>query len=141
MPKRTRRTTSRASATDDRGVGLVGAIAGVTVFLAFVLFAAQLLVNLYATSVVTSATYEAARRAAAAPGGARSATGTAEREARELLGRAGDAAEFTWDLSDPDVVALRVVVDNPRFLWPALDVALGFDRVDRRVRVRVEQVR
>jgi hypothetical protein len=127
--------------TDDRGAGLVGSIAGVAAFLVFVLFAVQLLVDLYATSVVTSVTYDAARRAATAPEGPAAVADTVEADARDLLGRAGAAAVFTWDLSDPDVVALRVAVDNPTFLWPGLDVRLGFEHVEREARVRVEALR
>ena len=125
----------------DRGAGLVGTVAGVTVFLAFLLFAVQLLANLYSTSVVTSAAHEAARMVATDPRplGDPAQLARAEAHARQLLGRYGDRAALEWDLSDPEVVGLRVVVDNPRFLFAALDGALGFDTVDRTVRVRVEQ--
>ncbi len=133
--------TRRARA--DRGGGLVGTVAGISVFLAFLLFAVQLLVNLYSASVLTSAAYDAARQVAVAGAfpPAPSALGAAEERARELIGARGGDAVLTWDLSDPDVVALRVQMDNPRFLLGGLDGALGFDTIDRTVRVRLEQGR
>ncbi|CAN5280427.1 hypothetical protein BH18ACT4_BH18ACT4_02460 [soil metagenome] len=104
------------------------------------LFAVQLLTNLYSTTVVTGAAHEAASMVATAPNPDDTTTmAQAEDHARQLLGAYGTGAQFTWDRSDPDVVALRVEVDNPRFLFDALDGALGFDTVDRTVRVRVEQ--
>jgi hypothetical protein len=125
---------------DDRGTGLVSTLAGVTVFLAFCLFAVQLLVGLYATSVVTSVAYDAARSIATS-GTPASDDRLAEAEAgaREQLGRYGDQASFEWDVSDPDVVRLRVRAVNPRFLWPQIDRLTGADAIDRTVTVRVER--
>jgi hypothetical protein len=126
----------------ERGAGLFGTIAGVTVFLAFLTVALQILMNLYTASVVTSAAYDAARQVAA--DGERPLddddTDAAEAHARSLLGDLGEAAEFTWDGSDPDVVRLRVVARSPRFLLPVVDGALGLDVVDRTVTVRLEAV-
>ena len=48
------------------GTGLISTIAGVTVFLAFLLFAVQLLMNLHATSAVTDAAWDGARHVAGA---------------------------------------------------------------------------
>lgn len=125
----------------ERGSGLIGTVAGITVFLAFLLFAVQLLVNLYSASVVTSAAYDAARRVAVGGEHPPSAAslGAAEEHARGLIGAPGDDAVLTWDLSDPDVVALRIEVANPRVLLGGLGGALGFDTVDRTVRVRTER--
>ena len=47
--------------------------------------------------------------------------------------------EFRWVASDPEVVKLRVIATNPRFLGPAIDTFVGFDVIDRTVEVRVEQ--
>lgn len=136
MPRRTRRGVH-----SERGSGLIGTVAGVTVFLAFLFFAVQLLVNLYSASVVTSAAYDAARQVAVLGEHPPSAAslGEAEARARGLIGARGDDAVLTWDLSDPAVVGLRVEVDNPRFLLGGLAGALGFDTVDRTVHVRLEQ--
>jgi Flp pilus assembly protein TadG len=130
-------------ARSERGAGLFSTSFGILFFLGFLLFAVQLLFNLYSTSVVTSATYDAARQVAttASQPATPEQLAAAEDHARTLLGRYGDAATFTWDLSDPDVVKLRVVVENPRVLSRTLARAVGFDTIDRTVTVRVEELR
>ena len=65
---------------------MVSALAGTTAFLVLLLFATQLLFNLYATSVVTAAAFDAARVVAGADGGPDRITG-AEAQARRMLGR------------------------------------------------------
>ena len=143
MRKPTPRPRSARSAADrrrrERGAGLIGTIAGVTVFLAFLLFAVQLLFNLYATSAVTAAAYDAARLVAGAGGGPADVP-RAEAHARAVLGRYAGRVAFEWAVDD-EVVALRVVADNPSFLLPAVGGSLGFDEIDRTVRVRVERLR
>lgn len=129
----------------DAGGGLIGTIGGVTVFLVLMLFAVQLLVNLYATSVVTSATYEGARQVAGSrvdhtdPAALDDSHARAEARVRDLLGAAGNNASFDWSQSTPDTVALRVRADPPRFGWPGLRGRIGFDHIDRTVRIRVER--
>jgi hypothetical protein len=131
-------------ARGEAGTGLISTIAGVTVVLGFLLFATQLMVNLHGTTVVTGAAVDAARIAAGAdsidpntgtprPG----ATAEASRYARRLMGSVGDDAELTWGV-DGDHLTLRVVARNPRIVVPALGGMLGFDVVDRTVRVRLE---
>ena len=124
----------------DSGAGIISTLAGLTSFLILQLFAVQVLTNLYATSVVTSATYDAARRAAThghPPSAAELAD--AEDHARHLLGRMGARASFDWTGTDADAVRLRVQVANPR-LVPLVPV-VGLDSVDRTVTVRVEALR
>jgi Flp pilus assembly protein TadG len=127
----------------ERGAGLFGTIAGVTVFLAFLTVAVQILINLYSASVVTSAAYDAARQVAS-EGEAQplddAAKDRAEAYARSLLGDIGDDTEFTWIEDDPAVIQLRIVTRSPRFLLPVVDGALGLDVIDRTVTVRVEEV-
>jgi hypothetical protein len=127
-------------ARGDAGSGVVGAIAGLTAFLAFMLFAVQLLTNLYATSVVTSATYDGARRAAEAGGehAEPAVRRDVEAHVRDLLGAYGDEASFDWSGSTDEVVRLRVVIDNPSYLLRSLPADLPFQRVDRAATVRVE---
>ena len=135
MLKRTpRRRSARSGA--DAGAGLIGTIAGVAVFLAFLLLAVQLLFNLYATSAVTAAAYDAARVVAGSDGDVTSA----EQRARQVLGRYARRVSFEWSV-DADTIALRVRAKNPTFLLPALGGAVGFDEIDRTVRVRVERPR
>ena len=151
-PRRTTRSPRSASsslraryrpvaARDERGGGPLSAWLGFVVFLALLLFAVQVLYNLYAASVVTSVAFDAARRVAAAEGGA-GAVGPAEAEAeaRQALGRYGDRVRFDWAV-DVDVVALRVRSTNPSFLLPAQAGPVAFGDIDRTVRVRVERFR
>jgi Flp pilus assembly protein TadG len=124
----------------DDGTGVISTLAGVTVFLVLLFFAVQVLTNLYATSVVTSVTYDAARRAAThghppTP----DELADAEAHARSLLGRLGTKAAFDWSASDDDVVELRIEVPNPRFI-PMVPL-VGLDEVDRTVTVRIEEPR
>lgn len=104
---------------------------GVTVFLTLLLFAVQVLVGLYATTVVTAAAYDAAKSVAGAD---RQATDVAVATARRRIGPLGDRAEFDWAIDD-DVVALTVRAPRPTLL------PLVSPDVVRTVRVRVESVR
>ena len=127
----------------DRGAGLLSTSFGILFFVGFLFFAAQLLFNLYATSVVTSAANDAARSVATAPTqpATRHQLDAAVEHARSLLGKYRDRAAFEWDLSDPDVVRLHVRAVNPRLLASPLDHLVGFDVIDRTVVVRVERRR
>jgi hypothetical protein len=117
------------------------------VFLAFLFFAVQLLFNLYATSVVTSAAYEGARRVAGHevdhgdPVAVQRAQRDAELAMEDLLGGYGERATFDWSASTPDTVALRVHARNPRLLFGGLSSGMGFDEIERTVTIRVEQAR
>jgi hypothetical protein len=131
----------------DRGAGLIGTIAGVLVFLGFLLFAVQLLVDLYATSAATSAAFDGARLVAgsrtdhATAESVERARAEAERRMRRELGGLGDQVTFDWSASDADVVAVRIRGPAPRFLLPGVGGPLAFDTIDRTARVRVEAVR
>jgi hypothetical protein len=126
---------------------LIATFAAVVVFLAFLLFAVQLLVDLYASSVTTGAAFDGARLVAEsrARHDDRTAMAAAERDAesrvRSELGAFGKTVTFDWSGSGADSVQLRVRGRAPRFLWPGLQSALGVDEVDRTVRVRVESWR
>jgi Flp pilus assembly protein TadG len=135
-------TRSIRSAAEERGAGVVSTTAGVTVFLVLLLFAAQVLYNLYATSVVTAAAYDAARVVAGA--GARGDTLQAEQQGkarfRQLLGRYGTERVETLDFSEStdDVVVLHVRSRNPNLIFGGSG-RTAFGVIDRRVRVRVER--
>lgn len=125
-------TTGSASCAErEGGTGLVGTVVGVLVFLTFLLFAAQLVLALHATSVVTAVAYDAAKTVAGSDAGASDA---AQREAtaaaRRSLGRLGGEVEFHWSRQGDDVV-LRVRAPRPSLLGD----------VERTVRVRIEAVR
>lgn len=132
---------ARRHALGDRGTGLISTVAGLLAFLAFLLFAVQLLLNLYATSTVTAAAGDAARLVAAR-GNARDAAAVARAEdhARALLGRFGEEVRFSWAL-DGGAVRLRVQAEAPRVVLPGLGGALGFDEIDRTVVARIEELR
>ena len=129
---------------DERGTGLIGTVAGVTAFLVLLLFASQLLVNLYATTTVTAAAFDAARIVAGGDGGPDSER-LAEAGARRQLGPAGSSADFAWRWLDTDGDAaddhleLRVRADSPTNLLP--NVRFPFQTIDRTVQVRAERFR
>lgn len=119
----------------DSGAGVVSTFIGASMFLIFVLFAAQLLLGLYAESVVAAVTYDAAKSAAGAdvvsdP----AAVGQVVADARRRLGRFGEEAVFEWAVSDD---AVRLTVRVPR------RSVLSWQRgpITRTVRVRAERVR
>lgn len=135
-------TRSTRSASDrERGVGLIGSLAGVVAFLSLLLLAVQVTYDLYATSAVTSAAFDAVRIVAGADSASDpNARNRAEATARGILGAYGERVTFEWS-EDADNIALRVQATNPGFLPPPLRRALGVDRVDRTVRARVERLR
>ena len=110
------------------------------VFLAFLLFAVQLLVGLYARSMISGVAYDGARSVA----GYRSTDrdrAQVQAEAR-MRQEVGDLAlAFDWSASTADAVVLRVQADSPRFLLPGIAGPLATDHIDRQVSVRVERPR
>ena len=125
---------------DERGGGLVHLWAGFFVFLVMLLFAVQVLFNLYATSVVTAVSYDAARRVAGSDGGPEYVA-EAEDHARRALGRYAGRITFDWSASSPEEVVLRVQSDNPSVLLPVVAGPVAFDKLDRTIRIRVERFR
>lgn len=126
----------------ESGSGMVSSVVGVTAFLALLLFATQLALNLYATSTVTAAAFDAARIVAGADGGA-VAEAEAEAHLRELLGERPMALGWEYRDTDaepgPDVVALTVEVEHPTRLLRAMPIP--FQHVARTVTVRMETFR
>ena len=124
----------------ERGSGPISTWIGFVVFLGLLLFAVQSLLNLYATSVLTSVAYDAAREVAGADGGSASVAG-AESRARRSLGRFGERVSFDWSATNEDDVVLRVRGTVPRVLLPVQRGPVAFGEIDRTVRVRVERFR
>src|SRR5947209_7028466 len=139
---RLRRLGRRAAPTErsERGSGPISTWIGFVVFLGMLLFATQALLNLYATSVVTSVAYDAARQVAGSDGGT-DAIADAEAQARQLLGRFGQAVSFDWSATTTDDVVLRVRGTVPSVLLPPQRGPLPFGAIDRTVRLRVERFR
>lgn len=129
----------RVVAGDERGSGPLSAWFGLVVFLALLFVAVQILFNLYTTSVVTSVSYDAARRVAASQGDP-AAIADAEAHARQALGRYAPQVSFEWS-TDGDVVALRVRAHNPAHVLPVTAGRFAFGDIDRTVRVRLERFR
>jgi hypothetical protein len=119
------------------GTALVGTVFGVAIFLPFRLLAVQTLVHLYAVSVVTAATVDAARTVATDPAGARAEVPLAESSARRQLGHLGASASFDWVEVDGNQVVLRVRVRSPGFL----PFASSLLEIDRTATVRTERFR
>ncbi|MDQ3756428.1 MAG: hypothetical protein M3394_01070, partial [Actinomycetota bacterium] len=59
-------TLDSASCADAEGSGLLGTVVGGLVFLSLLFFAVQVVLGLYATSVVTAVAYDAAKAVAGA---------------------------------------------------------------------------
>lgn len=141
-----RATSSGSSSAAEAGSGVIGTLVGVTVFLTLLLFAVHLVLNLYGSSIVTAAAFDAARLRAG-DGGRAVSEAEAERHALQLLGgyeRDGHL-QLSWTYPDTDgdgeadVVALRVVAEHPTNFAPR--ARFPFQRVDRTVTVRLERVR
>lgn len=125
---------------DERGGGPISIWIGFSVFLVMLLFAVQVLFNLYAASVVTAVSYDAARRVAGSDGGP-TYIAEAEEQARQALGGYASRVTFDWSASNDEEVVLRVQSDNPSILLPVAAGPAAFDRLDRTIRVRVERFR
>ncbi|MGH9265819.1 MAG: hypothetical protein ACRD1D_14115 [Acidimicrobiales bacterium] len=125
---------------DERGGGPISIWIGFSTFLVMLLFAVQVLFNLYAASVVTAVSYDAARRVAGSDGGP-GYMAEAEEQARQALGRYSDRVTFDWSGTSDEEVVLRVRSDNPNILLPMGAGPAALDTVDRTIRVRVERFR
>lgn len=126
---------------DETGDSPVTSIAGVLIFLGFLLLAAQTAIHLYAVSTSTSVMFDEARRVASAV-----STGTydcvqATDAVHDRLGRWGDRLQVTCTGDDgtADTVELRVLGPSPANLVSAFGSATGLATFERTVRVRAEQ--
>jgi putative Ca2+/H+ antiporter (TMEM165/GDT1 family) len=124
----------------------VASLAGFTVVLLFITFAAQVLLGLYATSTVRATLHDAASRAADQRTSRPDLAGLAA-QAEASLGEMGDRTTITLELLDEDgdgtadVVVGRASAVPPRVVPPSIGGTIGFDRIDVAVRVRIERVR
>lgn len=129
----------------DRGTGLLGTLAGLFVFLLLMFAAVQVLFDLYATSLVTSAAHDAARLVAGYDHSDDrcGATALADRMFSDALGAYSveSGASLAWTCTDPDSVRVRVVADHPTMLPPILEGLTGLGHVDRTIVIRAETVR
>jgi hypothetical protein len=136
--------STRSGADPERGTGLLSSAFGVTIFLAFLLLAVQVLFHLHTSSATAGVALEGARVVAAAgtdPAAVADAQALATAEVRGLLGDAGDDAVLDWSASTSDEVVLTITVRGARVLPPQLADPIGFEVVTRTARVRREGVR
>lgn len=146
MTARVRAGRPLARRWSERGTGLVGTLAGVLVFLVLMLFAVQLATNLYATTTVTAAGFDAARVAASKDvdrtdaGAVAAARWRGEQRFRSLLGATGDRAELTW-LDDAYTVRLHISVDAPTILPRSFGGVAAFGHIERTFEVHIEELR
>jgi hypothetical protein len=137
----------RTRGRGDDGTSLLTASLALFIFLAFLLFAVQLLLNLYEGSVVTDVAFDGAREVASSrvdhgdPTAVDTARLRAEGKMRNLLGPQGQRASFDWSGSDGNQIAVRVQLDTPHFEVAGLGRDLPFNHIDRTARVRVEVLR
>ena len=120
---------------DESGVGAVSSVAGLTAFLAFLLFAAQVLVHLFATSYVNAAAFDAARLAS---GSAAVSQGAARAHGLEVLGSyASRVSAFSVSVG-PEQVTVHVQAQSPALLPTAFGRVVGVSSIDRTVTLRRE---
>jgi hypothetical protein len=119
----------------ETGSGLVSTLAGVVVFLFFVMFSAQILVHLFASSFVNAAAVDAARLASASD---TVSAGAARQHGLGVLGSfAGRVSRFDVTVGASSVV-VHVTAASPALLPRAIGEALGTETIDRTVTVRRE---
>lgn len=104
-------------------------------FLAFLLFAAQILVHLFASSFVNAAAFDAARLASGSAGVSEDA---ASEHGLAVLGSySSRVSAFSVDIS-AEQVNVRVQADSPALLPAAFGRVLGTASIDRTISLRRE---
>ena len=125
-----------------RGAGLFSAVFGLAFLLAFMLFATQISVRLYASSTIADDAYRSARIVAGGAVQRQGATGVAlamEAQSARLRDRYRDLVpEITWGPPDADQIVLTLTVHPRGELIGGLDNLLGFDTIERTVHVHRE---
>jgi hypothetical protein len=115
----------------------VGTFVGFAIFMTLLLFSAQFLVRLYATSTLTTAANRAAEQVADSPDPA-AAVPDAEAAARadsEIFG--ATRTHFVWKEADLQQVVLEVTGQSPGFL----PLPSAWRTIQRTVTVRTERFR
>lgn len=130
-----------ATATGDpaaRGVGIIGAAFGLAFFLGFLLLAVQILYSLHATSVLTHAGYDAARRLART-GDVAEATARFEAVVGSERAAISFEARGGTGFTDADTIVVHVRRHAPGLLPAGLTGILPFQQVERTLVVRNER--
>ena len=127
------------------GAGLIGTSAALLVFLLMMLAAVQILFNLYATSLVTAAAYDAARQVASIDAASDRCAAVPAAEAAFVLslgdyGSAGHA-RLQWTCNHPHTVTVRVIAKHPSVLPRRLLGLASLGNLDRTIEIRSEAKR
>lgn len=151
MAKRGRGVAARLTAfSSERGTGLVGSVLGLLLFFGFLLLAIQVAVSLYATTMATSAAFDAGQVYSVSSADHSSVAGTpawatAEAHARDQLGAWGQQVTFEPSIVGPAGDELRVAVrvsgEVPALLPSFVGALTNTRTVDRTVEVRLEDFR
>ena len=113
---------------------MVSSLAGVVVFLAFLLLAAQVLAHLFATSYVNAAAFDAARLAS---GSGNVSAAEAQEHGANVLGM-GDRATFRVDVG-AEQVTVHVTARSPALLPRVFGRIIGTESIERSVTLRRER--
>ncbi len=120
-------------------------VAGFTVFMLLLTAAVQVLFNLYATTVVTSAAVDVARSVASYDNAAERCAATREADA-DFARRLGGylqhgTATLGWTCRDPATVRVTVKATHPTILPAGLVGLTGLGSMQRTIEVRAEEWR
>lgn len=111
---------------------------GVAIFLGFLLLATQVLLHLYATSTVSAAAFDVARRAAAEDAGC----ADAPQRARQLLGTYGQRPEVTVTCKAAgERTRVTIAGPTPARLLSGLGDGVAAGGIERSAQVRTERFR
>ncbi len=129
-------------ASSEVGSSPVTAVFGVAMFLFFLLFASQVLLHLYATSIVTSAAFATATRVAAEDVGCGPGGATAEQVARDRLGAYGQRPSLVVACTvDGEDTVVTIQAPSPARGLSTVGYGLSLDAIERTARVRTEEFR
>ena len=118
-------------------MGLVDTTVGFLIFLTLLLFSAQLLVRMYASSTLSSAASHAAEEVAYSPDPPVEVA-IAEADARRQLGSfGGSRTTFDWGPLNGDVIVLKVIAHAPSLV----PFTAAWTTITRTVSVRAERFR
>jgi len=124
---------------------MIGTSTGFLVFLLLMFAAVQILFNLYATTMVTTAAHQAATRVAGFDASADrcAAVPAAEAAFVDALGRYGREghATLSWTCADPQRVIVVVTADHPTVLPRAVAGIFGLSHLRKTIQVRAETKR
>jgi hypothetical protein len=127
---------------------MIASTAGLLVALMFLAFSVQVMLGLYATSVVRATLHDAASRAANhGAGHAPADLARYAAEAEASLGRMGERTSISLETVDTDgngigdVIAGEARTVPPRVVPASVGGMIGFEEISVGVRVRIERPR